>query len=492
MIADFNEFKSQVQHQNVVQIERELVLDVETALSIYMKLSEYKTTCFLEGANPGSQRYQLSYLGIDPYLTLRCDGATTHLSYANGHSEVVAGNFYDIIEDQILTVYSTKNAPFKGGLMGYMTYECAGFLEHISFPPNRELGLPLAHLMLPQTVIVIDNDTHKVQLIQSVFVDDAVRQNPQAAYTDALAKLERVVSKISGSLPVVPTVLDFSNIDVPDEPLVSDFESFLNSVTTCQDYILRGHIFQIQVSRRAKAPYAGDPLHLYRYLRYTNPSPFMFFVRFDETYMLGSSPEILVGVQDGIVQMRPLAGTRKRYSSTQTEDQIVAELLSDEKERAEHIMLVDLARNDVGRSCVPGTVAVNDLMTIEKYRHVVHIVSDVTGELKPECSSLDAFKYGFPAGTVTGSPKVRAMEIISELESTQREFYAGSVVFFDFENNLKSTLVIRSLLVKNGEVVTQAAAGIVADSKVKQEFKETNNKMKSALQAITLFGDKHT
>jgi anthranilate/para-aminobenzoate synthase component I len=212
----------------------------------------------------------------------------------------------------------------------------------------------------------------------------------------------------------------------------------------------------------------------------------MFFLQFGGYQILGSSPEILVGVENGVAKIRPLAGTRKRYASDKTESQIMEELLSDEKERAEHVMLVDLARNDLGRVCEWGSVSVNELMVIEKYRHVMHIVSDVTGVLKPECDSVDAFQYGFPAGTVSGTPKVRAMEIISELEPVSRQFYAGGVVFFDFYDNLKSTLVIRSIAIQDGVAYTQAAAGIVADSIPEMEYFETQNKMRSALQAMSL------
>jgi anthranilate synthase component I len=210
----------------------------------------------------------------------------------------------------------------------------------------------------------------------------------------------------------------------------------------------------------------------------------MFYIKFEETCLIGSSPEILVGVDDKEVTIRPLAGTRRRYSENRTENEIVTELLSNEKERAEHVMLVDLARNDIGRACVKGSVKVNELFEIEKYKHVMHIVSDVSGKLKPECTAVDAFKFGFPAGTVTGAPKVRAMEIISEIEPVQREVYAGGIVFFDFCDNLKSTLVIRSLMIKNGLIYAQAAAGVVADSDPELEFLETENKMKSSLHAM--------
>lgn len=497
----FDDFKEKVaEDSSVYFLKKELILDFETTVNIVSKFFEKKPLFFCESAK--DDRYHMSYLAFDPFMHIQMNEPNViHVQkYLLGilHSDIKQANIYHFL-DEMLKKYglpTTDEFKFQSGILGYLSYECVQFLERIEFPEKREIASPLAELIIPKTLIRINNNTKVVQINRMIYFDEWANQPCLESLYDLensalLGIVDALLTPSTRVWKPLSLKSDRRQYAQDDNELVGftfsmDEDVFKKAVLTCKDYIEQGHIFQIQVSRRTAMALSVEPIDIYRFLRYTNPSPFMFFVRLKDSYLVGSSPEILVGVDSGIVTIRPLAGTRKRYSKTQTEEEIINELLSDEKERAEHVMLVDLARHDLGRCCLAGSVEVNELMGIEKYRHVIHIVSDVSGTLKPSMTAMDAFKYGFPAGTVTGTPKVRAMEIISELEPVQREFYSGGIVFFDFSNNLTSTLIIRSMMIKDAKVYTQAAGGIVADSDPDLELIETKNKMRSSIQAAQL------
>ena len=480
----FDEFEARTRQYAAVVLSDTCVLDSETTMTMVNKFQHEPTLCLLESADPTQAQYQDSYLAFDPFLTLTVQPDHSLSVTQSGQTTSVNQTVYAYL-DAVLTQYALPSdmAGFQGGVFGYLTYECAQFLESV---PVHETGQSLAQLMIPRTVIRINNVTHQVTVYRWVFADDWAHQPLQAVYDAAVSALGAVMTQLyqpaETPLPPLPigrpptdSVALTSSISKPD---------FLHAVDQAKAYIEAGDIFQIQVSRQVSGPFSGDSLTLYRYLRYTNPSPFMYYARFGDVCLLGSSPELLVGVSDNTVTIRPIAGTRKRRSRTRSEAAIITELETDAKERAEHIMLVDLARHDLRRCCVNGTVQVNRLMTIETYQHVVHMVSDVSGTLAPDQTAVSAFQHGFPAGTVTGAPKIRAMELIHELEPGPRGSYSGGVVFFDFCNQLKSTLIIRSMFIHNGVVRTQAAAGVVADSKPEDEWLETNNKMRSVVEAM--------
>ncbi len=494
MVISREDFISLCSTQSVVSFSETMVLDMETPVTVLSRLKDYPDLVLLEGISEQVKHDRYSYIGFDAYLKITCHASFYALNFKSGKTSTATGNFYDFLEG-IMARYSLakgSQAPFSCGLMGSMSYECVSYLESIPLPQKRSLNTPLATFIVPHFVIIFDNLTHQVSVYRNCFTEDVAPSDYGALYDANLKDLQSVLGLLLAPLSHAISPLDdlIGNYDVLKGEASVDEATFKSQVQRCQEYIKAGDIFQIQVSRRVSLPFTGDPFDLYRYVRNYNPSPLLFYLKFGDVYLMGASPEILVTCMDRKMVIRPLAGTRKRYSKDKTESEIIQELIHDPKEIAEHIMLVDLARNDIARACELGSVKVTELMNTEKYTHVIHMVSEVEGHLTPESTAVDALKYGFPAGTVTGTPKIRAMEIISELEVEQREFYSGGVVFLDFQGDLKSALTIRSMLVTDGRVYTQSAAGIVADSIPEMEFKETNNKMRSCLSAMMQLSDR--
>ena len=481
-------FISHTKTSKVVPISRTYVYDVDSPIRALYHFIDEPNLVFLESLSETLKHNRYSYLAFDAYEHIACHSdeiVSTIAGKTNSSSE----NLYDYMESKLdyYKAIPKDSEPYAAGLLGTVSYECVKFLEKIDLPKLRTLNTPLAEYIVPRTLLIFDNFKNRVTIVRSVFMDEIM--DATHAYSEAVSKIEALKDTLYSELsnPPLPLGDPIENYeDMPHETTV-DRETFMKHVKTCKAYIRAGDIFQIQVSRRCSIMIDAHPIMLYRYLRNYNPSPFMFYVQFNENTYVGASPELLVNVDDRQACIRPIAGTRKRYSKEKTEAEIITELQTDEKEVAEHVMLVDLARHDIGRTCKIGTVAVSELMVIEKYTHVMHMVSDVVGDLQDKYSSVDAFKYGFPAGTVAGAPKIRAMEIIADLETEQREFYSGGVVFFDFKGNLKSALSIRTLMVKDGIAYTQAAGGIVADSIPEMEYKETEHKMKACLAAMHKF-----
>jgi anthranilate synthase component 1 len=374
--------------------------------------------------------------------------------------------------------------PFEGGAVGYAGYDVVRYVEHLPHPPPDDRGLPDLSFAFYDQMVVFDHVQKTLFVIAMARLDQT--RNLRAAYDDACARIDAVVSRLSR--PSRLALADIPAAAATEVAFESNFarDRFEDAVRRCVEYIRAGDIFQVVLSQRLALRLGCDPLEVYRTLRVVNPSPFMFFLRTPEVTLVGSSPEIMCRVVDRQVTVRPLAGTRPRGATEAEDRRLAEELLADPKERAEHVMLVDLGRNDVGRVAQFGTVKLSDVMVIERYSHVMHITSNVTGTLRSECDAFDALRACLPAGTVSGAPKVRAMQIIDELEPHRRGPYAGAVGYLDFSGNMDTCIALRTLVVQGEMAYVQAGAGIVADSVPAQEYQETLNKARGLLKAIAL------
>lgn len=472
---------------NVVPVWREVLADFQTPVAALMRLSPEPDAFLLESVEGGERWARYSFLGGDAFATIK--------SY-NGRIETEGDPPVLPEEDEgplayvrrVLEAFDAPDLeglpPLHGGAVGFVGYDCIRELEDLPEEPEDDLGLPDLALLLTRTFVVFDH------LRQRAFVIANVRTRPdgaEEAYEDACRRCDEVVERLAAPLGSPQMDLEFDQAIEYHSPVAD--EEYMRWVEVCKEHIVAGDIFQVVPSRRFEAELQGSAFGAYRALRALNPSPYMYFLRFgatgdhSEIEIAGSSPEPLVRVTGDHVITRPIAGTRGRGRDEEEDAALAADLLSDEKERAEHVMLVDLARNDVGRIAEYGTVNVEELMVVERYSHVMHIVSSVTGRLAPGRSAFDALTACFPAGTVSGAPKVRAMEIIDSLEKNKRGPYAGVVGYFDFSGNLDTCITIRTIVATDGRAYVQAGAGIVADSDPHAETDETRRKAEALLRA---------
>ncbi|MAF86088.1 MAG: anthranilate synthase component I [Dehalococcoidales bacterium] len=456
---------------NLVPIYREIVADLETPVSAFLKINRGGFSFLLESVEGGQRLARYSFIGTEPYRVLTNKG------------EEKADSFYPVVEElNKFKIVPVSGLPrFSGGAVGYLAYETVARFEELSFPDIDPLGLPEAILMFVDTMLAFDHVTHKIKVLSHVHLDGDI----EAAYQEAVDKIDDLVDRLSQPLkPGQQAKADTS--PVRSHKLSSNFskDDFEARVRKIQEYIRAGEAIQVVLSQRLAQPTEVAPFDIYRALRTINPSPYMFFLDFTDFHIIGASPEILVRVEDGMVMTRPLAGTRPRGKNPAEDVRLEQELRSDEKERAEHIMLVDLGRNDIGRVSEPGTVEVSDLMDIERYSHVMHLVTHVQGKLRRDVDAFEALRACFPAGTVSGAPKIRAMEIIAELETEKRGPYAGAAGYFSFSGNMDMAIAIRTMVVKNGIAYTQAGCGIVYDSVPEREYEETMSKARALLKAI--------
>ncbi|HEY8607017.1 MAG TPA: anthranilate synthase component I [Noviherbaspirillum sp.] len=482
------EFKSlAAQGYNRIPLIAEAFADLETPLTLYLKLAQTqntgKNTFLLESVVGGERFGRYSFIGLPASTLMRSFGGRTEVVK---HGEVVEtheGNpleFITAFQARYKAAIRPGMPRFCGGLAGYFGYDAVRHIEKrlADSTPRDDLGLPDIQLLVTEELAVIDNLSGKLYLI--VYVDPA---SPEAyskgrqRLKDLRAMLRRAVDVpvTSGSVRT-ETIREFAKAD------------YLKAVEKAKEYVMAGDLMQVQVGQRLKKPYVDAPLSLYRALRSLNPSPYMYFYNFGDMQIVGASPEILVRNEQGNdgrrkVTIRPLAGTRPRGATPEKDAQLAKELLADPKEIAEHVMLIDLARNDIGRIAETGSVQVTDKLVIEKYSHVQHIVSNVEGMLEPELSNLDVLKATFPAGTLSGAPKVRAMEIIDELEPTKRGIYGGACGYLSFGGEMDLAIAIRTGVIKDGMLYVQAAAGVVADSVPEMEWQETENKARAVLRA---------
>ena len=479
-------FAEQAATANVIPVWTEIVADGETPVSAFAKIGAAAPSFLLESAEQSDQVGRFSLLGSRPRLTISARDNVVTLT-ENGETRSYEADRDPLAEvEKLMAAYRSvpdANLPgFHGGMVGYLSYDCVRWFEPtIAAPPPDDLGVPDMFFMLAGTVLIFDHRRRRLKIVANAFLGE---EGPEAAYDAAAAEIDHLLGELAKPMTFAPV---FTATDPPAKDASSNTtrEEYYAMVDRAQEYIRAGDIFQMVPSQRFETPFAGDALELYRSLRFVNPSPYMFCLRFPEGYSLvGSSPEVHVRLTDRKVELRPIAGTRLRGQSEEEDLANAEELLADPKERAEHLMLVDLARNDVGRIAEFGSVKVSDFMTIERYSHVMHIVSHVSGQLAGGRSAYDVMRATFPAGTVSGSPKVRAMQIINELENNKRCTYAGAVGYFGFDGDLDSCIALRTVLLKNGKAYVQAGGGLVADSTPEGEFQESVNKAMAAMRAI--------
>jgi anthranilate synthase component 1 len=453
---------------NLVPVYHEIMADLETPVSAYLKIARGNYSFLLESVEGGEHIARYSFIGTEPSLILKAGD--------KGPIDPLL-----LIEKEFSKFRLTPTAGlprFHGGMVGYLGYEVAGYFERLPSPDHDPLGLPEFMLMLADTLLVFDHLTHKIKVVSHAHLDDDV----DTAYLEATHKIDSLVARLRQPIPSEASPA----IPSPQSPVSSNLSQaeFESRVSQAKDYIYAGDIIQVVLSLRLAKPTSASPFAIYRALRSLNPSPYMYYLHLGDFHIIGTSPELLVRVEDGMVSNHPIAGTRPRGKSAAQDSALEEELRNDEKERAEHIMLVDLGRNDIGRVSEPGTVEVTQLMDVERYSHVMHLVSHVQGKLRAGLSQFDALRAGFPAGTVSGAPKIRAMEIIAELEPDKRGPYAGAVGYFDFSGNLDTAIAIRTIVITNGIAYIQAGAGIVADSIPEREYQESLSKAQALLTAI--------
>ncbi len=467
---------------NMVPVYTELLADMDTPISIFKKVCQEEYTYLLESVEGGENLARYSFIGLEPFLRYYCTHGTGTIENKDGQQKIT-GEPLGILEgimDQYRAPKLDGLPRFYGGAVGYFGYDLVRYIEELPNRTTDDLNLPDCHFILTKLVLVFDHVRHKVKIV----VNTQPGSDPTISYYDALNRINAVIKLINEPQPAVngPSRVVGPAAFVSNMPK----EEFINKVEKAKEYIRAGDIFQVVLSQRLKMPLQGDPFDIYRTLRTVNPAPYLYYLNFGGTVIIGSSPEMLVRVEDGIIQTCPIAGTRPRGRTPAEDLALAKELLADEKEKAEHVMLVDLGRNDLGRVCAYGSIEINGFMEIERYSHVMHIVSTVTGRLKPGQTSFDALRACFPAGTVSGAPKVRAMEIIEELEPTRRGVYAGAIGYFGFTGNMDTCITIRTILVHEGMTYVQAGAGIVADSQPEREYDETINKAKALLETLML------
>jgi anthranilate synthase component 1 len=465
---------------------RRVVADLETPVGAYLKLSEGRRNTFLlESVQDGATRGRYSMIGFDPDIILRVEAGKASINrnagLAGGLFEQVSQPPLDVL--RALVAESQADIPpglpsTAAGIYGYLGYEMVRLMERLPDRHDRGLDLPDALLMRPTMLAVFDTVKDELYLTAPVYVRRGV--SARQAWESAQAKIDEAVGRLGRTLPYAAMPPDMDHVAITSNTTVAEYDRM---VEAAKEYIRAGDIFQVVLSQRFEADFTLPPTALYRALRRTNPSPYMYLLEFDGFAVVGSSPEILVKVEKGKVTIRPIAGTRKRGSTPTRDKELADELLSDPKELAEHLMLLDLGRNDVGRVAKIGTVRVTDKFFLEYYSHVMHIVSNVVGELDPAKDFVDALAAGFPAGTVSGAPKVRAMEIIDELEKARRGIYGGCVGYFGADGTMDTCIVLRTAIVKDGRLYVQAGAGIVADSKPELEQLECENKARALFSA---------
>ena len=482
-----DEFSQLAKRGNVIPLFAEFIADGETPVSAFKKLDSGGYSFLFESTEKNDVLGRFSFVGINPRVVIQSYGREIRLvERGDEHRFDTTTDPLDEIR-KLMAGYRFVSHPelprFAGGAVGFVGYEAINFFEpKVPLARGDDLHLPEMLFMIPSSLLIFDHRLRSLKIVVNAFLDDA---SPEAVYARAAESADAIMRQLAqpADLPLVLTQ------ESETQSARSNFqrEEFEQAVERAREYIRAGDIFQVVLSQRFESDFNGDPLDFYRCLRFINPSPYMFCLKFaDDFALVGSSPEMHVRLVGDIVEIRPIAGTRSRGTTIAQDERNAAELLADPKERAEHIMLVDLARNDVGRIADFGSVRVTEMMGIERYSHVMHIVSNVTGRLRNGCTAFDVVKSTFPAGTVSGAPKIRAMQIISELEKTRRGCYAGAIGYFGFDGNVDSCIALRCAVLKNGKAYFQAGAGIVADSEPRLEFEETVNKARAMSKALAM------
>jgi anthranilate synthase component 1 len=482
-VPSFDEFKAKAMQGNLIPVYRDIMADLETPVAAFLKLDRGDFSFLLESVEGGEKWGRYCFLGSEPSIIFQSKGSRVEVT-RHGHSEVQEGVEPLNALKRLMAEYhpvEVEGLPrFFGGAVGYLTYDMVRFFERLPDQTVDDLNVPDSMFMITDTIVIFDHRLQTIKVVSNALVDGS----PEKAYQQAIAKIEHLIERLRQPVP-------------PQSPrprlagpltLTSNFtkEAYEQVVERAKAYICAGDIIQVVPSQRLQATLDVDPFDIYRALRTVNPSPYMFYLKFGDVRLVGSSPEVNVRLEGSLIELRPLAGTRRRGHTAAEDDEITAELMHDPKERAEHIMLVDLGRNDVGRVSKIGSVKVTELLQVEKYSHVMHLVSHVVGELAAGRDSFDVMRATFPQGTVSGAPKIRAMEIIEELEPTKRGPYAGAVGYFSYSGNMDTCIALRTMTVKGNTLYLQAGGGVVADSVPELEYEETLNKARALRRAIEL------
>jgi anthranilate synthase component 1 len=486
---DFKEFKRLSARGNLIPVYKEILADMDTPVTAFRKLDDGRYSFLLESVEGGEKWARYSFIGSRPSVVVRSFGNSVEIIRRGKRKK--RSVLKDPLEavKEILAEYRPVPNPglprFFGGAVGFVGYDIIRFFEKM---PEREkpgLGLPDIFFMITDTLVIFDNITHRIKVVSNAHIDGS---SAASAYDEAVRKIEAIVRKLRRGMRCAPAAAVAASSPGKRAVLRSNFtqSGYEKAVLKAKEYIKAGDIFQVVPSQRFEARISVEPFEIYRALRLINPSPYMYFLRCGDATIVGTSPEVMVRLEGERIDLRPIAGTRKRGLTEEEDGVLEKELLADPKERAEHIMLVDLGRNDVGRVSSPGSVHVSELMVIERYSHVMHIVSNVRGKLSPGNDAFDVVRACFPAGTVSGAPKIRAMEIIDELEPTRRGPYAGAVGYFGFSGNMDTCITIRTLVIKDGVAYIQAGGGVVADSIPSAEYQETVNKAKAMMRAVEM------
>jgi anthranilate synthase component 1 len=486
----FEDFAELAQRYRFIPVFSRLLCDSLTPVSAFHRLDDGGSACLFESVIGGEKVGRYSFLAVEPWLELTARRHQVTVRTAEGETEFESADPLDelrrrLLEIQLAPVPELAAQPFVGGAVGYAGYDVVRYTEHLPNAAPDDRQLPDLAFSFYDRLVIFDNVTKTMDVV--VIVEVPPGASVRSCYQQATERLDQLIARLATPRPGLD-LRDLDNRVVEGLNAQSNFTQaeFEQAVRKCVEYIRAGDIFQVVISQRWKIPVHADPLDIYRLLRVINPSPFMFLLRTANTTLVGSSPEIMCRVMQGRVTVRPLAGTRPRGASEEHDRQLASELLADPKERAEHVMLVDLGRNDVGRVARYGSVQLSDVMTIERYSHVMHITSNVSAELAADKDAFDALRACLPAGTVSGAPKVRAMEIIDEVEPHRRGPYAGVVGYFDYSGNMDTCITLRTIVFQNGTAYVQAGAGIVADSDPTTEYQETLNKARGLLKAIEL------
>jgi anthranilate synthase component 1 len=485
VFPDIEQFKQLADKGNLIPVYREILADLDTPVSAFLKLGE-TPSFLLESVEGGEKWARYSFLGVRPSKTIRGWGSRIEVTDVNGSSETrevedpigflreLMAQYRPVVPDGLPKVF--------GGLVGYLGYDMVRFIEELPDRGHEALDAPDMYLMLTDTMLVFDNLRQTIKVVSNVHLDGS---SPDEAYAGAVRKIDDIIERLRRPMKSPERK---GGAGSPGE-FVSSFgtkEAFESAVERAKEYVHSGDVVQVVLSQRFERRHNTSPFNIYRALRVINPSPYMYYLDLGDTKIVGSSPEILVRLDGSRITVRPIAGTRKRGGTERQDLDLEEELKNDPKEIAEHIMLVDLGRNDVGRVAETGSVKVTELMGVERYSHVMHMVSNVEGELREGLDSFDLLKACFPAGTVSGAPKIRAMEIIEELEPVKRGLYAGSVGYFSFSGYMDTCITIRTLIIQDGKVYVQAGAGIVADSVPEREYAETVSKARGMIKAVEM------
>jgi anthranilate synthase component 1 len=499
-LPKLDEFLKLAAKGNLIPVARRLLADIETPLSAYRKIRGPSESFLFESVEGGEHLGRYSFVGCNPRAIIRQTGNRVEVIESGktvesfNVSRDASVNGIQTVKDSLEVVeralkkFRAVRLPglprFTGGAVGFIGYEFIHDVELVvPRPPCDDLQTPTMYFLIADELLIFDRVAQTLTVLVNAVLDDAT--SPEEAYENAVAEIERLVFLLGQPSEHHPVSLPSDVTSLPFESNVAK-EKFFANVVKAKDYITAGDIIQVVGSQRFSTPVQASPLDIYRAARSINPSPYMFLLELDGFSLVGASPEIHVRCEDREVEIRPIAGTRRRGKSPEEDKTLEQELLADPKERAEHVMLVDLARNDLGRVCDFGTVRVKDLMTVERYSHVMHIVSQVEGHLSADKTPYDLMRATFPAGTLSGAPKIRAMQIISELEQTARGPYGGCVGYFSFNGNLDCCITIRTALIKCGKAYVQAGGGWVSDSTPEGEYQETVNKAKAMLKAVAL------